>query len=319
MTRDNGSASSEEIFRILTLDGGGSKGFYTLGVLKEVEAMVGKPLANTFDLIFGTSTGAIIAAMLALGYEIDKIHSLYENELTKIMGCFTPRGKTKALKKLTEDEFEELTFEDVKTGLGIVATNWDFERPLIFKSAIELAYGRRDTFLPGFGCTIAEAVQASCAAYPFFKRLKITTKKGDELELGDGGFCANNPTLFAIADAIKALRKDRKNLRVLSVGVGGYPKAKRWNPLGFLGKLPTARLAEKTYSVNTCTMNQLRELLFKDVDTIRINETYDRPELATDFLEKDLNKLNKLFQRGRDSYSKQEVKIRNALGISIPS
>src|SRR5438128_1449995 len=54
-------------FRILALDGGGAKGFYTLGVLEEVEALAGSSLSARFDLIFGTSTGAIIAALLALG------------------------------------------------------------------------------------------------------------------------------------------------------------------------------------------------------------------------------------------------------------
>jgi hypothetical protein len=56
--------------RILSLDGGGAKGFYSLGVLKEVEAieaMLGCVLRQRFDLIFGTITGAIIAALIALG------------------------------------------------------------------------------------------------------------------------------------------------------------------------------------------------------------------------------------------------------------
>jgi patatin-like phospholipase/acyl hydrolase len=52
-------------FRVLALDGGGAKGFYTLGVLEEVEALAGSSLSARFDLIFGTSTGAIIAALLA--------------------------------------------------------------------------------------------------------------------------------------------------------------------------------------------------------------------------------------------------------------
>ena len=64
-------------FRILSLDGGGAKGFYTLGVLKQVEAMLGGgPLSEQFDLIFGTSTGAIIAALLGLGRGVDEIHGL---------------------------------------------------------------------------------------------------------------------------------------------------------------------------------------------------------------------------------------------------
>ncbi|MFT7577908.1 MAG: patatin-like phospholipase/acyl hydrolase [Alphaproteobacteria bacterium] len=62
--------SAKKPCRILCLDGGGAKGFYTLGVLREIEGMVNCPLHEKFDLIFGTSTGAIIAALLALGKSV---------------------------------------------------------------------------------------------------------------------------------------------------------------------------------------------------------------------------------------------------------
>jgi patatin-like phospholipase/acyl hydrolase len=55
--------SAERPCRILSLDGGGAKGFYSLGVLREIEGMIKRPLCERFDLIFGTSTGAIIAAL----------------------------------------------------------------------------------------------------------------------------------------------------------------------------------------------------------------------------------------------------------------
>jgi patatin-like phospholipase/acyl hydrolase len=67
---------ADTLCRILSLDGGGAKGFYSLGVLKEVEALVGCRLYERFDLIFGTSTGAIIAALIALGHTVDEIHDL---------------------------------------------------------------------------------------------------------------------------------------------------------------------------------------------------------------------------------------------------
>lgn len=41
--------ASDGIYRVLALDGGGAKGFYTLGVLKEIEAMLGCPLYKRFD------------------------------------------------------------------------------------------------------------------------------------------------------------------------------------------------------------------------------------------------------------------------------
>ena len=58
----NEDLAESNLFRVLSLDGGGAKGFYTLGALKEIEALVGCHLCKKFDLIYGTSTGAIIAA-----------------------------------------------------------------------------------------------------------------------------------------------------------------------------------------------------------------------------------------------------------------
>ena len=58
-------------FFILSLDGGGSLGVYTLGVLVEIERMLHMPLYKKFDLVYGTSTGAIIASMIALGDDVE--------------------------------------------------------------------------------------------------------------------------------------------------------------------------------------------------------------------------------------------------------
>ena len=52
--REFGQTALSVPCRVLSLDGGGAKGFYTLGVLKQIEAMLGRPLCECFDLIFGT-------------------------------------------------------------------------------------------------------------------------------------------------------------------------------------------------------------------------------------------------------------------------
>jgi hypothetical protein len=49
---------------------------YTLGALTEIEALIGGKLCEKFDLIFGTSTGAIIAALLGLSYAVNDVSSL---------------------------------------------------------------------------------------------------------------------------------------------------------------------------------------------------------------------------------------------------
>ena len=161
----------------LSLDGGGAKGFYTLGVLREIEGMIKCPLHEKFDLIFGTSTGAIIAALLALGKSVKEIADLYEEHVPKVMKEKGRREKSAALAKLADEIFEDTKFDAMKTGVGIVTTRWVIERPMIFKTSIEQAHGRIGTFSPGFGVKVSDAVQASCSAFPFFERKMVTRTK----------------------------------------------------------------------------------------------------------------------------------------------
>jgi uncharacterized protein len=303
--------------RLLTLDGGGAKGFYTLGVLKEVEALIAQPLCERFDLVFGTSTGAIIAALIALGRGIDEIHALYKAHVPRIMGASSRTAKSRALQSLAETVFGNASFGEARTGLGIVATHWSLERPMIFKSSLTQAHARRATFVPGFGCTLSEAIQASCSAYPFFDMKVVTTSDGSRIQLLDGGYCANNPTLYAIADATKSLGHATQDLRVISVGVGAYPERRKtgwaWLKSQFTDRLPSVLLLQKTLDVNTMSMDQLRSILFKEIPTVRIHDTFDQPELATDFLEHDLGKLDLLYQRGRNSFAAHEDALRACL------
>lgn len=314
MMESQEESGSSALLRVLTLDGGGAKGFYTLGVLKEIEAMVGCPLHRKFGLVFGTSTGAIIASLIALGHSIDSILELYRKHVPTVMSQKTAPARSLALKRLASEIFGEATFGDVKTGIGIVTAKWLTERPMIFKGSAAQAHGRVGTFVPGFGVSIADAVKASCSAYPFFERTIVRTSMGEDIELIDGGYCANNPTLYAIADAVQALRRDRKDIRLVSIGVGMYPDPKP-SLLMWLAKkyLVSVQLLQKTLEINTQSMDQLRQILFHDVPTIRINDSYATPEMATDLLEHDLKKLGILFQRGRESFASRETQLREYL------
>ncbi len=134
--------SAERPCRILSLDGGGAKGFYTLGVLREIEGLIGCRLHEKFDLIFGTSTGAIIASLLALGHSVEEIHMLYKQYVPTIMKQKTPTEKSAALAKLAVEVFGDAKFDAVKTGVGVVTTRWEIERPMIFKGNVVQAHGR---------------------------------------------------------------------------------------------------------------------------------------------------------------------------------
>lgn len=228
------AASALAPLRVLSLDGGGAKGFYTLGVLAEMEAMVGTRLHVCFDLMFGTSTGAIIAALLARGETVATVRELYQQHVPTIMRSRNTATRTSALHTLARTVFKEERSDVFKTAIGVVATNWNEEQPIIFKATVGQAHGSKGSFEPFFGCTIADAIIGSCSAYPFFDRHVVRKSNGDIVDLADGGFCANNPTLYAIADATLALNYPHDNVRVVSLGVGSYPQPSLWKRAGRL-------------------------------------------------------------------------------------
>ncbi|MEY2550945.1 MAG: hypothetical protein QOG12_1089 [Verrucomicrobiota bacterium] len=77
--------------RLLALDGGGIRGVFSLEILARIEAHVraarGQPdlvLADYFDYIAGTSTGAIIATCLSWGMSVAEVQDLYTNRAVEI-------------------------------------------------------------------------------------------------------------------------------------------------------------------------------------------------------------------------------------------
>ena len=304
-------AKGTDRFNILCLDGGGAKGFYSIGFLRELEALVEKPLSSHFHAIYGTSTGAIIASLLGLGKTVDEVLNLYENNVPSILGACGRGGKTAALKAATEKFYKDVQWSDFKTRVGIVATNWTHERPLIFKNQVAAAYSMQGTFIPGFGCSIAEAVQASCSATPFFKSCKLKLQNDGRIEARDGGFCANNPSLFAVSDVLNPLGIAPENIRLLSLGVGHYPEPRRWWIKRKIRKFAPVQILMRTLNVSSNTIEIQTKLLLPRVPHIRVSDRFESPELALDFLETDLNKLNLLVQKGRMSYSSREPAIKD--------
>lgn len=65
--------------------------------------------------------------------------------------------------------------------------------------------------------------------------------------------------------------------------------------------------------INTQSMDQLRQILFGDIQTVRISDTFEKPEMATDLFEHDLGKLNILRQQGSESFALRETQLREYL------
>lgn len=300
---------------ILVLDGGGSKGVYTLGVLKELELKLDKPLYKIFDMIYGTSTGSIIAALIGLGYKVDEIERLYLKLIPKIMKNRTKSGKSKALEKEAKEIFGDRKFDAFKTEIGIVALNYDTQMPLIFKTNIQQAHGMKQSFKPGFDCTIETAVRCSSAAYPFFNKMKIKTANHGEIEVVDGGFIANNSTLYSMIDAYKSLGVHECNIHLLNVGVGHYIENTSGIVSKILKRIGIINFFERILNASTNSNTIVSKLLFPNLDILRISDSFPEPKHGTNMFEYDLKKLEKMIQLGRASYAKYEKEIQRLLKI----
>jgi uncharacterized protein len=301
---------SKSRYRILSLDGGGSKGIYTLGVLSELEVALGRPAHEHFDLIYGTSTGAIIAAMLGVGMSANATKDKYLDLIPNVMGQRNAESRSGALLDEANALFGEARFESFKLNIGIVATNIHKKIPLVFKSSSEQAIGRKQSFTPGFGCTIVQALMASTAAYPLFTKQSVKTEHHGEVEVMDGGFVANNPTLLALADAFQIPNMQRNDIDVLSVGVGEYREPRKSWYWRMKFKLPSVQLVQVQLQTSSNTAEILRKILFNDIACVRVNDSYLDERYATDLLEADSEKLKRMFALGRESYGKQENAIK---------
>lgn len=303
-------------FRILAIDGGGAKGMFAVGALVELEKTLNRPCKDLFDLVYGTSVGAIIATMIAIGHEAEEIEKWFLKEIPKIMRPKAPGQRSRVLRRAIRNYFGVRKFDDVDMLLGVVATRTDFNRPMVFKTSASQAIKGNQTFVPGWGASLADALIGSCAARPVFDSAIVPDTTDGDVPVIDGGFVANNPCLFALIDAIYTLRQPREDVVALSVGVGKYPPKEPSGVVKLAKKYWSTKLLETVQSANTNTMEQLVTVLFQDVPIIRVDKTYADPQYATSLLESDRQKLKFMMRAGRQEVREMgEADLRTGLRL----
>jgi uncharacterized protein len=260
-TRDEHLALDGKPKRILALDGGGLRGILSLGILQKVENILrarhgGSPdfrLSHYFDLIAGTSTGAIIAATLALGWKVEDIRRKYtELGSAVFQKSFLRQGLLRAkydkdmlIEKLKEVFGADTTLGDPKldTGLLVITKRIDTGSSWpISNNPRGKYFSARPNHIVGNGdYPLWQVVRASTAAPAYFDPETITIcnppgMKAVTGEFIDGGMSPfNNPALMAMMYAtLDGYRigwpAGADRLLLLSIGTGAAdPDVKRAN------------------------------------------------------------------------------------------
>jgi len=232
---------------ILALDGGGLRGAFTLGFLGELESLIAHQtgtgedfvLADYFDFIGGTSTGAIIATGLSLDWSVERWITMYR-ELGSVVfrkRKFLPlrawsKYPGKPLRKQLASVFGERTFgdSDLRTTLMIVMHNRTSDSPWPLcnnRNALYNRGGEKPT-RHNLEQRLCDLLSASTATPAFFP--SVTLNLGaDDREFVDGGVTAhNNPALQMFLTATIPEYEMRwptgaDRLLLISVGTGFAP------------------------------------------------------------------------------------------------
>ncbi|MGD9786203.1 MAG: patatin-like phospholipase family protein [Hyphomicrobiaceae bacterium] len=207
---------------MLALDGGGVLGVIEIAFLERIEAALrGKlrnpdlVLADYFDLIGGTSTGAIIATGLALGMTAGQIKRLYfdladeifQKPLFSIPGIgprFDARILTNKLRGILGER--QLQTTDLKTGLAIVAKRVDTGSPWVITNNPLAKFWEEGPVKPETNTAefignkrylLRHLVRASTAAPYYYSpaRMRIVESEDPGLFVDGGVSPHNNPAL----------------------------------------------------------------------------------------------------------------------------
>jgi len=202
--------------RLLSIDGGGLCGLIPAEALilieRQLDEITGSqlPLCDRFDLIGGTSTGAILAAGLSLGLKAEQLRDFYRNFGKGIFSkVFFPirfwhSYPSEPLEGHLKEVFGENTTlgsSKVRTQILIVSKNATLGTTWFFTNNRQGKYFNTNAGIPFW-----QIVRASSAAPTFFPPQKI--KVPDDLgqihnyEFIDGGVSSyNNPSLQLFLEA----------------------------------------------------------------------------------------------------------------------
>lgn len=252
--------------RILSLDGGGIRGIITCVILKYIEEQLQQldhpnaKLGDYFDLIAGSSTGGLLAAILLYPdnsnnarFSVQEALDLYAKKGDDIFnvgfwehiinpfGLFNEKISQKNLENQLEEVFGDLELNDfIKPSL---ITSYDIcQRKAKFFTSHDAKELLQNFY-------VKDLCRATSAAPTYFEPAKIKSLYGQEFTLIDGGVYANNPALCAYAEARKIkfskLLNDEEKINypsindmiIVSVGTGTVLKSYQFKDFENAGKI----------------------------------------------------------------------------------
>jgi uncharacterized protein len=216
--------------RVLAIDGGGIRGLIPALVLAEIERRSRQPIARLFDLVAGTSTGAVLACVLTRPNPMPATQAaaLYEREgpqvfdrslakkVTSLGGLIDERYDARGLVASLRRHLGDIRLAQATTRLAITTYDLQARQALVLRPADDMS--------------MVDAAHASSAAPTYFEPVRVGART-----LIDGGVFAINPAAIAYAEA-------GGDIEVLaSLGTGQHTRPFPFDEVKDWGQLEWAR------------------------------------------------------------------------------
>lgn len=207
-------------FRILSLSGGGARGIFQAVFLSKISKQLPSPLWKNFDLICGTSTGAIVGMVIAMGIDIERIVDFYKLSGEKVfkrkfLGGVQrgPIYNQETLRSELQRVLRNMQLKDAKTKVLISSVSINSYDHRVFANFPTLTASDKNL-------SAVDVVLSSTAAPTYFSPV---TPIGQERSYVDGGLWANTPSSLGILFANKYLGIPLNGIKLISVGTGDFP------------------------------------------------------------------------------------------------
>ncbi len=291
---------------LLALDGGGLRGVVALAFLQRIETLLrarygNRPdfrLRDHFDMIGGTSSGAIIATGLALGHSVDDMLAVYRDFGRQVFvrhiwrrGLFGPRFSLRALEANFHRELGERTLgtREITCALVLVAKRLDTGSVwVLHNNPFGRYYGApkdEPAATPNKDLPLQQILRASTAAPTFFPPEFIEVAKGHSGFFVDGGASPyNNPALllFLVATTPSygyGWQSGEQALHLTSVGTGLERPA---HDVRELRHMPSALMATHALRSIVADCSRLGHMVLQSMAAVRTPWSIDREAGALD-------------------------------------
>ena len=263
------------MYRILSLSGGGVRGYISALTLAEIEKRSGKKIHEMFDLIVGTSIGSFIGAnvqSLPAEYVADLFQHLsprvFKHNPWSIFGLINSLYNTEAKNSCIKELFDFKM--DAKTKYGYVSYDIKSRRPVVFNNIEDI---NNTKYLLTSKYNLSDAICASTSAPLYWDPYKL-----DKMILVDGAMISNSP----VAVGIKLAHTEHVRLRdmsIVSIGTGKltrpYNKTNGGQILTWVRPLINILIDGQSELTNMCYEDEGLDYYGLDIDLANANDDLD--------------------------------------------